>query len=59
MSEKNKQPATERLDYDPRPVSDHRVREQVSREDVERWREEANTSHRGWIDVMNNPYGKD
>ena len=46
-------------DNDPRSVSDHRVRERHSREEVERWREEAETSHRQWFEVMNNPYGGD
>ncbi len=48
-----------RNDHDPRPVSDHRVREQYSREEVEQWRRTADESHRNWFDVMNNPYGKE
>ncbi len=46
-------------DHDPRPVSDHRIRELHSREEVEAWREKAEQSHRDWFDVMNNPYGKE
>lgn len=45
--------------YDPRPFSDARLREEYSREDVERWRKEADESHANWFDVMNNDYGKD
>lgn len=45
--------------YDPRPFSDARLREEYSREDVERWRQEADESHANWFDVMNNDYGKD
>lgn len=58
MSDTKHQPRKEK-GYDPRPVSDHRVREEFDRSQVERWREEADESHRNWIDVMNNPYGKD
>ncbi len=46
-------------DNDPRPVSDRELREHYSREEVERWREEADSSHAEWFDVMNNRYGKD
>ena len=46
-------------DNDPRPVSDRELREHYSREDVERWREEADSNHSEWFDVMNNRYGKD
>lgn len=46
-------------EYDPRPVTDAKSREQHSREQVEKWREEAQQSHNGWLDVMNNRYGKD
>lgn len=45
--------------HDPRPVSDDRLREEVTREQVERWRREADESHSNWFSVMNNPYGKD
>lgn len=56
MSENN--PAVENAD-DPRPVSDHKVREEYSREEVERWRNEAATQHQRWMEVMKNRYGKD
>ena len=46
-------------DHDPRPVTDRELREHYSREEVERWRDEANESHDEWFDVMNNRYGKD
>lgn len=45
--------------HDPRPVSDDRLREEVTREQVERWRREADESHSNWFSVMNNPYGRD
>ena len=51
--------ATDARDHDPRPVTDRELREHYSREEVERWREEANDSHDEWFDVMNNRYGKD
>lgn len=45
--------------YDPRPVSDDRLREEMSREEVEAYREDADRAHANWFSVMNNPYGKD
>ncbi|EAR21913.1 hypothetical protein [Nitrococcus mobilis] len=46
-------------EFDPRPVSDEQLREEYSREQVERWRKNADKAHSEWFDVMNNPYGKD
>ncbi len=46
-------------DYDPRPVTDSELREEYSREEVERWREEADRKHGEWFTVLNNDYGKD
>ncbi len=46
-------------DYDPRSISDDKLREEHSREEVARWREEAQAQHRRWLEVMNNRYGKD
>ena len=45
--------------HDPRPVSDARLREEVSREEVEDYRRQADEAHVNWFSVMNNPYGKD
>jgi len=45
--------------YDPRPVSDAEMREEVSREEVEGYRRKADKAHQNWFSVMNNPYGKD
>ncbi len=45
--------------YDPRPVSDAQLREEVSREEVEGYRRRADEAHQNWFSVMNNPYGKD
>ncbi len=45
--------------YDPRPVSDAELREEVSREEVEGYRRKADQAHQNWFSVMNNPYGKD
>ncbi len=45
--------------YDPRPVSDAQLREEVSREEVEGYRRKADQAHKNWFSVMNNPYGKD
>lgn len=45
--------------YDPRPVSDAQLREEVSREEVEGYRRKADKAHKNWFSVMNNPYGKD
>lgn len=45
--------------FDPRPVSDEQLREEFSREQVERWRKQADDSHCEWFDVMDNQYGKD
>ena len=55
----SKQDTEKSSDYDPRPVSDSRLREEYSKEDVERWRKEADEHHSNWFDVMNNSYGKD
>lgn len=49
----------EEQEFDPRPVSDEQLREEYSREQVERWRTNADKSHCEWLDVMDNPYGKD
>lgn len=49
----------ERDDYDPRPVSDDALREEVSREQVEAWRDEADEHHVNWFTVLDNDYGKD
>ncbi|MDR9432655.1 MAG: hypothetical protein RI539_00690 [Spiribacter sp.] len=48
-----------KMSHDPRPVSDSQLREEVSREEVEGYRESADQSHSNWFSVMNNPYGKD
>lgn len=45
-------------DYDPRSVSDQKLRAEHSRKQVERWRDQAQAQHRRWLDVMNNGYGK-
>lgn len=44
---------------DPRAVSDHKVREEHSRDEVEKWREAAQLQHQRWMDVMKNRYGKE
>lgn len=44
---------------DPRPVSDHKVREEYSREEVQKWRDEALAQHRRWMEVVKNRYGKE
>lgn len=46
-------------DYDPRPVTDEKVREEHSRDEIQQWRDEAQKVHNGWMDVMKNRYGKD
>lgn len=46
-------------DLDPRSVTDKKILEEHSREEVERWRKEAYEKHRQWMDVMHNNYGKD
>ncbi len=46
-------------DDEPRALSDHQVRDKHSREQVQRWREEAARYHQRWFRVMNNPYGRD
>ncbi|WP_193222243.1 hypothetical protein [Alkalilimnicola sp. S0819] len=46
-------------EYDPRPVTDAEGREKHSREQVQKWREEAQQAHNAWMDVMNNRYGQD
>ena len=43
---------------DPRSYTDKRILEEHSREEVERWRAEAQKAHRQWMDVMRNDYGK-
>jgi hypothetical protein len=45
--------------YDPRPVSDAELREEYTREEVERWRQEADEHHTQWFSVMENDYGRD
>lgn len=54
-----KHPPDPQSDYDPRAVSDDKTRAEHSREEVERWREEAQAQHERWLEVMNNSYGKD
>jgi len=44
---------------DPRSVSDQKVREEHTREEVERWRQEAQAQHLRWMEVAKNNYGKD
>ncbi len=44
---------------DPRSVSDRKVREEHTREEVERWREQALAQHRRWMEVAKNNYGKE
>lgn len=46
-------------DVDPRSVTDKKLFEEHSREEVERWRKEAHEKHRQWMDVMHNTYGKE
>ncbi len=48
-----------RTDNEPRALSDHRVRERHSPEQIQHWREEAERHHRRWFSVMNNPYGRE
>ena len=45
-------------DFDPRPVSDARVRDEHPREEIEQWRNEAETNHRRWMETLKNRYGK-
>lgn len=45
--------------FDPRPVSDSELRDEYSREEVERWRQEADEHHSNWFSVMENAYGRD
>jgi len=63
MTDKRDKPAEDvdqaASEYDPRPVSDGELREQVSREEVEGYKRKADQSHANWFSVMNNPYGKD
>ncbi len=49
----------EQRDGDPRAYTDKRILEQHSREEVERWRDQAQKAHRQWMEVMRNDYGKD
>lgn len=44
---------------DPRPLSDRRLREEHSREEVEGHRAKARDQHRRWMEIMKNRYGKD
>ncbi len=44
---------------DPRSVTDKRILEEYSREEVEAWRREAVERHQRWMEVMHNQYGKD
>ncbi|MEX0730430.1 MAG: hypothetical protein WED00_10570 [Aquisalimonadaceae bacterium] len=46
-------------DVDPRSVTDKNTLEEHSREEVERWRQEAYEKHRRWMEVMHNDYGTD
>lgn len=46
-------------DVDPRSVTDKKTLEEHSREEVERWRQEAHEKHRRWMEVMHNSYGKE
>lgn len=46
-------------DDDPRPVTDGDLRDEFTREEVERWRREADEQHNNWFSVLNNAYGKD
>lgn len=48
----------QRDDYDPRAVSDGKLRGEHSREEVERWRDVAEAQHQRWLEVMNNSYGR-
>ncbi|WP_181919200.1 hypothetical protein [Alkalilimnicola ehrlichii] len=45
-------------EHDPRSVSDEELREEYSREEVQKWRDDAQSQHERWLDVMNNEYGK-
>ena len=56
---RDEQTSEPRQEHDPRPVSDARLREDVSREEVEDYRKRADEAHANWFSVMNNPYGKD
>lgn len=56
---RDEQAPASRPGHDPRPVSDARLREEVSREEVENYRKQADEAHANWFSVMNNPYGKD
>lgn len=44
---------------DPRPLSDHKTREEHSAEEIRKWREDAQNQHDRWMDVMKNRYGKE
>ncbi|WP_440996422.1 hypothetical protein [Arhodomonas sp. SL1] len=46
-------------DFDPRPVTDSELREEYTREQVQRWRDQADEAHQGWFSVLDNQYGKD
>ncbi len=43
---------------DPRSFTDREVLDEHSREEVDRWRQEAFEKHRRWMEVMLNDYGK-
>lgn len=51
--------STLETDDDPRSVSDHKSREEHSREEVEKWRQEAQLQHQRWMEVIKNSYGKE
>lgn len=55
MSQDKKQDTS----VDPRSLTDKRVLDEHSREEVEQWRKEAHEKHRRWMEVMHNSYGKD
>ncbi|ABI55684.1 hypothetical protein ACN2MM_02175 [Alkalilimnicola ehrlichii MLHE-1] len=44
---------------DPRSVTDKELRRQYQQEQVEQWRKQADEAHDRWMDVIDNPYGKD
>lgn len=46
-------------EHDPRPVTDSELREEFTREQVEKWRRKADENHANWFSVMDNQYGKD
>ncbi|RLK51418.1 hypothetical protein DFR31_1354 [Alkalispirillum mobile] len=44
---------------DPRSFTDKGLREAYTEEQVKQWREKADEAHDRWMDVIDNPYGKD